>query len=394
MDVAAFADAIFSSTLPSAAQYDSLSGNALGSGIDNYTAGNYKEAAREFRRTIALSPFSDNALKAFEYLANSFIKDGKTSEAIQTYRQAIKVFPSADGMNLSLGNLLYSEGRYDEAVEQYKAAVTKNPNLSQNVYSLGQGYLSIDRNADAEVQFKRSIQLSPEDSGGYNALGQNYRKMGRFADAQYELNRALSIDKDLAEAHFELGLVYAELQQTDEANAQLDILSGQSSLLYTELLAKIYETSKPKVIAAYSASLNLASPAGTSLSTIDPSLAAPGASKSYTMTFVFSKQMDAASVRSIGNWSISRSTGSRTGGLYNWGMEIPETEVRVSSIPSSVTYDPESLTARVTFSITQNDTGDGTIDLSHLVFKFRGSDEYGNVMDTSADEYNRISRIV
>ena len=39
-------------------------------------------------------------------------------------------------------------------------------------------------------------------------------------------------------------------------------------------------------------------------------------------------------------------------------------------------------------------SGNGTIDLSHLVFKFKGTDEYGNVMDTAADEYNRISKIV
>ncbi len=60
----------------------------------------------------------------------------------------------------------------------------------------------------------------------------------------------------------------------------------------------------------------------------------------------------------------------------------------------SVVYDPSSLTAKVTFSITQNATGNGTIDLSHLVFTFKGTDEYGNVMDTAADEYNRISKIV
>ncbi len=394
MDSITTADSLFFATMPSAAQYDSLSGSALGRGIDRYAAGDYSGAAGEFRRTIALSPFSDNALKAFEYLANALVKNGKTSEAIKTYKQAIRVFPSADGMNLSLGNLLYSEGLYTEAVEQYKAAVRKNPNLSQNIYSLGQGYLAMDLNADAEVEFKRAVQLSPKDSGGYYALGQTYRKMGRFAEAQQELTRALSIDKDSAEAHFELGMVYAELQQADEAGSELDILSKQSSPLYTELLAKIYETSEPRIIAAYSAGLNLAAPAGTKLSAIDHSLTAPGASKNYTLTFVFDKQMDAASVRNTGNWSIGRSTGTRTGGLYNWGIKVPETEVRISSIPARVTYDPDSLTAKVTFSITQNNAGDGTIDLSHLVFKFMGSDDYGNTMDTAANEYNKISKIV
>jgi hypothetical protein len=95
----------------------------------------------------------------------------------------------------------------------------------------------------------------------------------------------------------------------------------------------------------------------------------------------------------MANWSISRSTEARTGGPYNWG-NITETDVKVTSTPVCVLYDPATLTAKVTFSITQNATGNGTIDLSHLVFKFKGTDTYGNVMDTAADEYSGISRIV
>jgi tetratricopeptide (TPR) repeat protein len=388
------ADGLFSSTLPSVAQFDSLSAGALGRGIDKYVAEYYGAAIREFRCSIALSPYSDNALKAFEYLVNTLSKSGKTSEAIEACRQAIKVFPSADGMNLGLGNLFYGEGRYTEAVEQYKAAVRKNPTANQNVYSLGQGYLVQNRYTDAEAQFKRAIQLSPKDSGGYYALGQTYRKMGRLAEAQEQLERALVIKKDFADAHFELGMVYAEQQQIYKANSELAILrEEQSTENYTELVAKVYETSKPRILVAHAIDLYLASSAGTKASSLDSSLATPGATKNFTVSFVFSKQMDAASVGHMANWSISRSTEARTGGPYNWG-NITETDVKVTSAPVSVIYDPGSLTAKVTFSITQNAAGDGTIDLSHLVFRFKGTDGYGNMMDAAADEYSGVSEIV
>ena len=121
------ADYLFSITLPTVAQFDSLAAGALGRGIDKYTAKDYNGAIREFRRCVALSPYSDNALESFEYLVNTLNKSGKTSEAIEACRQAIKIFPSADGMNLGLGNLLFGEKRFTEAVEQYKAAVSKEP---------------------------------------------------------------------------------------------------------------------------------------------------------------------------------------------------------------------------------------------------------------------------
>lgn len=395
MDSVSAADAVFSATLPSATQFDGIAVGALSRGIDRYTGGNYVAAIREFRRSIAMSPYSDNALKAFEYLANALVKSGKTSDAIQTYRQAIKVFPSADGMYLNLGNLLYSEGRYADATEQYKMAMRINPTLSQNVYSLGQGYLAQERYADAEAQFKRAIQLSPKDSGGYYALGQTFEKMGRLTEAQQQLNKALAIDPNFAEAHFELGMIYTQLEQTDEAKAELGVLHDLgSTVLYAELLAKINETVKPKFIAVYSPDINLSAGAGTRVSSLDPSLTSPSSEGKYTVNFVFDKEMDAASVRNIVNWNISRSTSTRTGGLYNWGRKTPDTEIKVSSLPASVVYDPDSLTAKVTFSIRQNASGDGTIDPAHLVFKFQGADGYGNKMDISADEYNRISRIV
>jgi hypothetical protein len=75
-------------------------------------------------------------------------------------------------------------------------------------------------------------------------------------------------------------------------------------------------------------------------------------------------------------------------------MAVTDTEVNVRSLPASVAYDSKSLTAKVTFTISQNATGDGTVDLSHLVFKFKGMDTYGNTMNPAADEYNRLSRIV
>lgn len=394
METYTAADLLFSATTPTVAMMDNIAGGALGRGIDAFTAKNYDMAVREFRRAVSLSPYSDNALKAFEYMANAFIRSGKTSEATKTYRQAIKVFPSADGLNLSLGNLLFSEGEYEEAVEQYQIAVRKNTAVGQNFYALGQGYLTLKRYDEAEAQFKRVIQMSPQDSGGYYALGQTYRMAGRYEEAQVQLEKALRLEKDFANAHYELGMLYAEQQQIAKAQAELNILDDYNSEFYADLQNTITANSAPRFLVAYINNLNLASGPGTKVSSLDPSLATPGASKSYTMSFLFDKNMDAAAIQNIANWNISRSSGPDTGGLYNWGMKLPSTEINLNPMPVSVVYDPELLTAKVTFKITQNASGDGTIDLSHLVFKFRGTDIYGNAMDTAKDQYNRFSKIV
>ena len=362
-------------------------------GIDAYTAKDYSTAVREFRRTIALSPGSDNARNAFEYLASAQVKHGKTAEAVTTYQQAIKAFPTDDSLNLKLGNLYFSEGRYSEALEQYSTAVKKNPAESQNFYSLGQGYLALGQYGEAEEQFKKVIQILPRDSGGYYALGQTYRMAGKYDEAQEQLDTALTIKKDFSDAHFELGMVFAEQQEIDKANDELDILEEDAPELVSELQSKILQKTPPQFLSAYAANVNLASKPGRLVSSLDASLATPLATKTFTVSFVFDKTMDPASIQNTTNWSISRSNSMNTGGLYNWGIETT-TDVSIAPLPLRVTYRQDLATATVTFAITQNSTGDGTIDLSHIVFKFKGVDVDGNSMDTSRDEYSGFSKIV
>lgn len=394
MEIYNSADLLFSATAPSAAMMESISGSALGRGIDAFTAGNYSMAIQQFKQTISLSPYSDNAFKAFGYLADALVKSDKTTTAIETYKQAIKIFPSADGLNLSLGNLLFSEGREEEAIEQYKAAVRKNPSVSENLYALGQGYLALEQYDKAEEQFKRVIQMSPQDSAGYYALGQTYRKTGRYDEAENLLNKALSIKKDFSYVHYELGMIYAEKQQMDKARAELAVISEDAPELFPDLQKTIDENSAPRFILAYIDSLNLSSGPGTKVSSLDSTLTTPGASKNFTISFVFDKEMDPASIQNIVNWEISRSSSTETGGIYNWGKKVPDSEIRVSPMPVKVTYDSELLTAKVTFKITQNASANGTIDPSHLVFKFQGTNVYGNSMSESADQYNRFSKII
>jgi len=393
-DIAVIADALFSATTPSFEQYESLAAGALGRGIDAYTAKDYGTAIREFRRAIALSPYSENARSAFEYMATAQAQSGKTADAITTYKQAVKVFATDDSLNLKLGNLYFSNGRYAEALEQYSAAVRKSPTTTDNVYSLGQGYLALGRYREAETQFKKVIQLSPQDSAGYYALGQTYRMAGRYDDALQPLDHALKLNKNFAYVHFERGMIFAEQQEIGKAEAELAIVKEDASELVPELQAKILGKTSPRIIAAYSANVSLASKPGTPVSALDPSLATPLAQKYFTVNFVFDKEMDASSVQNTANWSISRSSSFKTGGLYNWGGKIPATEVSIASMPVSVTYRPDMATATVTFAITQNSSGNGTIDLSHILFKFKGVDMNGNAMDTSRDEYSGFSKIV
>jgi hypothetical protein len=133
---------------------------------------------------------------------------------------------------------------------------------------------------------------------------------------------------------------------------------------------------------------------GTPVASLGSSLSSADASQDFSMTFIFDKGMDALSVQNPANWRISRSTNGGIGGVYNWGLPISQTEVEIAPVPQRVIYDSGNLTAEVTFSITQNSSADGTLDPSHILFRFYGKDVYGNSMDPASDQYSGISKIV
>lgn len=365
-------------------------------GIDLYTNGNYEGAVTEFKRVAALSPVSDNAITAYNYSAMAYLKLGRTDDAIKTYKTAMRVSPTDDTLHLALGNIYYDQNNYDSAVKEYQAAVNLNSQDTTNWYSLGQALISTGNYDKAEDAFTKVKQIAPQDYSGYYGLGQVSYKQGDYEKAIGLFQKVLEIKHDFTAAHVDLGYAYADMGDFDKAKEQVKLLNGSDDQSSASLLdSYIYQKTPPKLFAAYTAGgFDVSLGPGTEVSTLAPSLSTGRASKTFTMDFIFSKSMDAASVQNPYNWQISRAAYGTPGGAYNWGLSVPSTEAQISLNPINVVYKADQLTAEVTFQIKQNSSADATIDPSHIIFKCAAKDAYGNAMDTSANEYGGFSAIV
>jgi len=389
------ADALFYALSGQQTQMTALAQGALSAGADRAMKGDYEGATREFRRAIGLDPSPQNAVTAYNLLATSYIQMGRTEDAIKAYKTSISMSPTDDTAHLKLGNIYFSQGRYNEAETEYTTAVKNNPTAATNRFSLGQIYLATNRYEQAETTFKSVIQMDTSQYGGYYALGQTYAKEGRQRDAVTEFQKVINLKKDFYEVHVDLGSAYADLGETVKAKDELAILNDKAPNLAPLLSGYLDKTTQPKILTAYNVSgfADTSGP-GTLVSDLDSSLSAPSASHQFNMVFIFTKEMDAASVQNPYNWSIAKAAYGAAGGAYNWGLPTPPTDVALSPVPTSVIFLPGSLSATVSFMVNQNASGNGTIDPSHIKFKFSGKDVYGNTMDTSADEYSGLSKIV
>ena len=384
---------IFSATIQGRAQLESLANNALKMGIDLYMKEDFRGAVKAFTRAVGLAPDSANAVDAAIYMAKGYLNLDDTENAIKAYKTGIRLDPFRDDTHNQLGNLLFAEGRYNDAVEEYTEAVRINPSAS-NHYTLGQGFLAAGSYSSAAAQFNKVLSMAPTDPAGNHGLGLLYSKQERYEDAIRQFNIAIQKDDQFFNAYAEMGYAYADMGMMDEAQEQVDNLERVDPMLADAVSRYMYKVESPKMMYAQASSTFLYKmPNGTEVSSLDSYLENANASKTFTMVFHFDKQMDRASVENRINWRIGRSTQTGTGQAYNFGFPVPSTEVAVGPLPESIYWNKDELTATVTFTVKQNATADGTIDPSHIEFKFTGKDIFGNSMDDKFDQYIGFSGV-
>jgi tetratricopeptide (TPR) repeat protein len=398
MDLSVSSDAIdylFSSTMANTqANLDALSGTVLGQGIDLFQGEKYELAITAFRRTAALSPSTDNASSAYSYRGQAYVKLEETDNAINTYKEAISLFPTNDAFHLALGDIYLKEKMLEEAQKEFEAAVKLNPGNAESLYSLGQSYLTAGELDNARDQFAKIVQLTSTSATGYYGLGQVARASGDQQDAVSQLTRAIRVNKDFELAYVELGYAYADMGEFLKAQDQLAILKAKDSDKTIALEGYITKARQPRILTAQANNgFNTGLAPQTAVSDLASKLEVPNKSKLFSMRFAFSKDMDTASITNPYNWKISRATIRDNGGVYNYGLPPKATEAVILPKPAYVTYSAKTNTATVRFWLSQNSNTTATIDPSHIVFKFSGVDTYGKAMDTTADEYSGFSGV-
>ena len=384
-------DALFSAAGNQAAQLEGLANQALNNGIEKYTKEDYKGAAREFRRALGLSPFSAYTPDATKYLAQAYLRMDETEKAIDAYKQTLTIMPQRDDLHIALGNLYIAEGRTSEAIGSYEAAVRIYDD-AVNRFSLGQAYLKSGRNDDAEHQFRKVIQKAPKGTSGYYGLGQALSAQKKYPEAIQEFERALQQDKNFWDAYAEMGFTYADAGDLTKAEEMKDLLEFKDPDLAGLLEEYIQKATRPQILFAWGNSgFHYFLPARTPVADLGDYLKSANASQSLSMVFQFNKAMDRQEIENPLNWSIKRASGHGPGHDYNFGLPIPDTEVRISPLPTDIYYDEKNYTATVRFTITQNAAANGTLDPSHIEFAFKGKDADGNAMDPMFDQFMGFS---
>ena len=93
-----------------------------------YRAAQFNDARMSFEGVIHLDSQYD---KAYYNLGATFLKLGKTSNALDSYMKAAAVNPSYDSAYFAAGNILNQAGKLEEAENYLKKAAALSPDNSR-----------------------------------------------------------------------------------------------------------------------------------------------------------------------------------------------------------------------------------------------------------------------
>jgi tetratricopeptide (TPR) repeat protein len=147
--------------------------------------------------------------------ADELERSGRVAEAVQRWREAVRVTPS--GATLArLGRLYLRQGAVDEGERLLREAIARFPNVPGAYFYLGTYYKNHGDIEEARNLLQKSVDLEEWAPALVN-LGEVYRRLKEPQMAQHCFERATVLDPSDSEAWYGLGLMY---RRTDEAQAR------------------------------------------------------------------------------------------------------------------------------------------------------------------------------
>jgi tetratricopeptide (TPR) repeat protein/peroxiredoxin len=197
--------------------------NYLSYGSVFFQRGYMDQAQASFRIALRDDPSSAEALYG---IGSVYLDQQKTAEARDSFERALKLRASypdtlANSWN-NLGLLAAREGRTSEAVGYFQEALKLSPDHSIALDNLGSAYRQQKRWEDARKTYERALELRPNDADANYGLGMVYAQNDDTARAFDSLQKALKLRPVYPEALNNLGILYLRTQRRDEAVASFE----------------------------------------------------------------------------------------------------------------------------------------------------------------------------
>jgi len=190
------------------------------------------------------TPTATREAESYVTEAENLFDQGKLLEAIDTYREAIRIKPNDPSLYIALARVQIFAGKYDDALVNAEDSLLLNPNSSMAHAVHGWALTQKGEYTDADDALKSALELDPNNglAHAYNAFlyGAMYENgVGPYADpiqtAIDESRLATTLTPNSLEAHWARAYV---LQLTD--NPEQAITEYQNAIAINNNISEIH----------------------------------------------------------------------------------------------------------------------------------------------------------
>lgn len=142
------------------------------------------------------------------------------NDAIQQFRNAVKVDPKVPGVHFGLGYLLWCRNDLEEAAQQFQLEAANVPRDAQAVAYWADSELRLNQPEAARPLVERALQLNDAQDLPWLDLGILDSSAGHNDDAIRDFKRAEHLAPSDAQVHWRLARLYLSLGRRSEAQAE------------------------------------------------------------------------------------------------------------------------------------------------------------------------------
>ena len=155
------------------------------------------KALTAYQDLLSLNP---HHAEAANNLGAALCQLGRSKEAEDHFRWAIRTQPDYPEAHGNLGTMLRWRGQFAEAEISLRHAIKSKPRNVDAQSNLGLTLLLMGRLREAKARFARALKLAPRHADALLGMGQVARMEGRFDDAETLFQRALKVKPKMPSA--------------------------------------------------------------------------------------------------------------------------------------------------------------------------------------------------
>ena len=172
-------------------------------GIVWIEGGRAADAVPLLREALQADPGNLDVLDA---LTAAFAAVGDFQQVEEMVRRGLAVDASRPVAHLRLGMALTRQGRWSEAVRTFEDAIERAPRFAEAHHNLGDALTKLHRPHEAITCFRRALSIDPANPETHNSLGFALQELGLWGAAIRRYERALALDPAFAKAHYNIAL--------------------------------------------------------------------------------------------------------------------------------------------------------------------------------------------